>query len=356
MDEPKDDTKQCRDNPKCEKLPDPPKPPELPDPPKCEACCECPDPPGGPPSDCLDKLICENSKLLKKAERAKALVELLKDIQGKVADYKVEYTESRYQDLKRTWTEQDQAIAELLRKLICGVPCWECLLECRLCDELVAIRNLERLLEGTGQLAANVYSLGDLEHWHKRNVEQIEARAKRIGDVLSAWEELSKKLGEALEKNAGLIEKLPGLIATDPAKAVFDMFMWLLPRHWAIRPRGATSVIDAKFFKLCKCDTGEPDDCCGPDVGVPKIRDRLSGPLPYIIPPGDYMGIICCLTRERLAPANEQLADAQAEHAAVTDQIAQTKKAIEDRLAALEATFHAGLDNPIDCKPYKAQG
>jgi hypothetical protein len=91
-------------------------------------------------------------------------------------------------------------------------------------------------------------------------------------------------------------------------------------------------------------------------VGIVTLRERLVGPLPYIVDPADFPEIICCLITQRLTPASKQLADAQADLAVTTSEIEQTKKLIEDKTAALEATFKAELGNPIECGPYKKKG
>lgn len=338
---------------KCEPLVPAPTPPELPPATQCPQPCDCPTPPGGTPDDCLEKLIRCQAKLVKQADRAKALVEELTEIQGKVAAAKVDYTQKRYADLKKLWEEQDKLIAALTEKVKCSVPCWECLISCRLCPQLTEIRNLEDRLNGTGALTDKVYSLLDLQFWHQRNVAQMEARVKRIKDVLAAWEKPSTTLGEALDKNGKLLESLPALLATDAAKAIFDIFMTLVPRHLAIRPRDLTTTIKDKFIDICSCPEGTPDDCCGPDVGIMTLRERLVGLLPYIVDPAKLSPIICCLTKERLEPASNQLADAQANLAAVTAEIEQTTKLITDKTAGLEAAFTAELTNPIDCAPYK---
>jgi hypothetical protein len=338
---------------KCEPLDPAPTPPELPPATECPQPCDCPEPPGGAPDDCLEKLIRCQAKLVRQADRAKALVEELTEIQGKVAAAKVDYTQKRHADLRKLWEEQDKLIAALAEKVKCSVPCWECLISCRLCPQLTEIRNLEDRLNGTGQLTGNVYSLLDLQFWHQRNVTQMELRVKRIKDVLAAWENPSATLGDALDKNGKLLESLPALLATDAAKAIFDIFMNLVPRHLAIRPRDLATTIKDKFVDICSCPEGAPDDCCGPDVGILTLRERLVGLLPYIVDPAKLSPIVCCLTKERLEPASNQLADAQANLAAVTAEIEQTTKLITDKTAGLEAAFTAELPNPIDCGPYK---
>jgi hypothetical protein len=350
---------------KCEKLPDPPPIPELPPVKECPQPCCCPQPPGGPPSNCLDDLIKSQTRIVKKADRANDFVKELTAIQGDVTTALGTYTQARYKELLKAWLEQDKAIVELVRKLVCAVPCWECLLECRLCPQLTEIRRLEDRLNGTGELTTQVFSLLDLQYWHQRNVFNMQGRVDRIKNVAAAWKDPSGALGTALEADAKLIEDTQKIIATDSAKAVYDIFMTLIPRHWAIRPRDGdaahASKIDMRFVHICECsqgnkdcacDDGDPDDCCGPDVGILTLRQRLVGPLPYIVDPAQFPDIICCLTRERLRPASDQLADAQAELAAATDDVQKTQALIGDKTKAIETTFRAELPNPIDCKDY----
>jgi hypothetical protein len=350
---------------RCEKLPDPPPVPKLPPVKECPQPCCCPQPPGGAPSSCLDDLIKSQTRILKKADRAKDFVAELTAIQGDVTAALGTYTQARYKDLLKAWLDQDKAIVELVRKVVCAVPCWECLLECRLCPQLTEIRRLEDLLNGTGELTTQVFSLLDLQYWHQRNVANMQGRVDRIKNVLAAWKDPSAALGTALEADAKLIEDTQKIIATDSAKAVYDIFMTLIPRHWAIRPRDGdaahASKIDMRFVHICECsegnkdcacDDGDPDDCCGPDVGILTLRQRLVGPLPYIVDPAQLPDIICCLTRERLWPASDQLAHAQAELAAATDDVEKTQTLIGDKTKAIETTFRAELPNPIDCKDY----
>ena len=109
--------------------------------------------------------------------------------------------------------------SELIRKVICAVPCWECLLECRLCPQLVEIRTLEDRLNGTGDLTddrsirCSTCSSGTSATW--RNMQ---ARVDRIKGVLAAWEKPSDTLGDVLEKNGKLIEDTQKIIATDPPR------------------------------------------------------------------------------------------------------------------------------------------
>jgi hypothetical protein len=385
---------------KCKELPAAPPVPKIPERGSCPQPCKCPTPPGGTPSSCFDDLIRDQSIVVKKADRAKAFVDELTAIQGKVTSAQVDFTQARFKDLRKTWKDQDKAIAELIRKLVCAVPCWECLLACRLCTQLVDIRALEDRLKGTGVLTKDVYSLPDLQAWHQHNVADMQARVDRIKLVLAAWENPSSTLGDVLDKNGKLIEDTQNIIATDPAKAVYDVFMTLLPRHWAIRPRDEgkakdeshvkewASEIDSQYIKfcqckesqpkadeksqqkdkdkdecdgsapkpeVCRCDDGTPDDCCGPDVGVLSLRQRLVGPLPYIEDPSLFPEIICCLTKERLSPASELLATAQANLDATSAEIELVTKRIADKTNAIEATFRAELINPIDCSQYESK-
>ena len=386
-------------------LPKPPAAPEVPKRHPCTPHCKCPADPSGPPASCFDDFIRDQNGIVKKAERAKVLVEDLTAIQAKVTSAQADYTQDRYKDLKELWEKQDESLAELIRKVVCAVCCWECLLECRLCNQLTTIRTLEERLKGPGDqvkdmgLPEKANSLYDLKFWHERNVANLQARVDRIKRVLAAWEKPSETLGDMLEKNGKLIEDTQKIVATDPLKAVFDVFMTLVPRHWAIRPRDAKSNIekyaeicecreepapekpqdknpeaqaegkddrmagkgdekgggnDEESKKGCKCDEGTPDICCGPDAGILNMRQRLIGPLPYLVDPKEFPGIVCCLTKYRLTPASDLLAGAEAGLAAVTTEIEQAKKALdESTTSAIEAAFRAGLPTPFDCKPYR---
>jgi hypothetical protein len=371
----------------------------------------CPKAPGDDSQTCLDKLIREQNEFVKKAERAQAFVDELTDIQNKAKSAQTDYTKARFDDLRKTWKNQDGLICELLRKLACAVPCWECLLECRLCKQLGHIRVLEETLDGptgwrldsdgnkvadpqiTGPLTNEVYSLFDLQAWHQRNVTQLDARLTRIKGVLAAWEKPSDTLGEVLEQNNQLIIDTQAVIASDPAKAVYDVFMTLLPKHLAIRPRDEgkngewATAIPLMYRTSCdhpkdsttpkpdggqekpqdgkqdckpddkpkpskddfRCDDSMPDECCGPDVGVPSLRQRLIGFQPYIVDPDELPRIIGCIAVTRLGPASNELADAQAKLAVTTAEIDRTKQLITDGIAALQANFRA---EPVDCSPY----
>jgi hypothetical protein len=88
-------------------------------------------------------------------------------------------------------------------------------------------------------------------------------------------------------------------------------------------------------------------------VGILNLRQRLVGPLPYIVNPIQFPKIICCLTKERLSPASGYLATAQANLAAVTDEIERTTKQIADKTSSIEANFRAELGMPIECDKYR---
>ena len=376
----------------CKKLPDPPQVPPIPEPAECPPRCTCPIPPGGEPQSCIEGLIQDQNVIVKTAERAKAFADELTAIQDKLKSAQGEYTQARYVELLTRWKEQDAAIVELIRKLVCAVNCWECLLDCRLCRQLIGIRRLEDRLygapsteaAGTGPLTGQVYSLYDQQAWHQRNVAQMKSRLQRITTVMAAWEKPAGTLADVLEKNGNLIKEVQNLISTDPAKALYDVFMTLIPTHWAIRPRDGGpdnkygSDIEDRYRHICDCpaaaasppdggqqachgdgdppclcDDGLPDDCCGPDVGVLSLRERLVGPLPYIVNPVRFPVILCCLTTQRLSPASQQLAAAEAALAAATAAIELALKQIADQTAAIETTFRAELGNPIDCKAYQ---
>jgi len=103
--------------------------------------------------------------------------------------------------------------------------------------------------------------------------------------------------------------------------------MKVIPLHLAIAPRESKSGIallqnGKKFIDLCGSDKGDPDNCCGVDVGVLSVRiQELVGPQAYIVDPDRYMDILCCLVRDRYLPAKQQLAEAESNLAQINDEI-----------------------------------
>ena len=173
-----------------------------------------------------------------------------------------------------------------------------------------------QLYSGEGQLYAEVHSLSDLRYWHDRNRQAKLRDFERIRDVLKAWEKPAQTIATALEKNKKLLEDSGKLLSTpDATKVVYDVFLRLVPMHLLIAPPAISddykTKIPKKYTQLCECDEGDPDDCCGPDVGVPSVRLRLLGPQPYLIHPKDYFTVICCLVQERYLPAKNAHATAQ---------------------------------------------
>src|SRR5438874_6817439 len=146
-DEPADQPKPPGDGSDCEDRPqatppnlDPPKP--CPDPP---ACCKCPQKPGAT-SNCLEILIAKQSADIVAADKAKAFKGDLEKLLDSAKKASQAYTRDKYNDLLKKWLAQDAAIAELIRKLVCAVPCWRCILDCYVCPLLNELHYAEKWL------------------------------------------------------------------------------------------------------------------------------------------------------------------------------------------------------------------
>jgi hypothetical protein len=341
--------------PKCQPLdPGPPTPP-LTEPKPCPQACCCPPKPGSTET-CLDDLIDEQAKQITEADRAKSFKADLEDLLKKAKSAKQEYTKEKYKDLRDKWDKQDAAIADLIAKLVCAVPCWWCLIECEICPLLYAIRDTELRLNGDGTLTDKVYSLRDLRYWRERNRDAKREVFDRIKLVLAAWEKPAQALDKILADDAKLIEDTKKILATDSTSAVFDVFMKLVPMHLAIAPRGVTSKVSPEYTKFCECDVGKPDDCCGPDVGNWTVRQRLIGPQPYLVDPDEFFEIICCLAKERYLPAKDLLALAESALAKTESDIKRAMGDLELKKGSVAADFKANVVNPIDCDKYKRKG
>jgi hypothetical protein len=336
-------------------------PPELKPPPPCppDPDCTCPKPPSTP--SCLEDLIVKHTAETANAEKAtkfKAdLDELLK--QAKAANQK--YTRTKYDELVKRWVEQDVAIAMLLSRLICIVPCWRCVIECYVCPLLTQLRDAELLLYDNDKLYADVNDLHDLQHWHTRDKQIKDRRVARIEKVLTAW--TSPGPTDTIEAILNETKELAGAISTamgkEPSKAIYDTFFKLIPKHLAIAPPAALvkTKIEEEFTVYCGCDTGEPDDCCGPDVGKLTLRQRLVGPLPYLVDPNEYYTLICCIVDKRFRPTKEAAWKADASLASVAARIATLIERLGPEWPKTFETDATGaIPSEIDCCDHERNG
>jgi hypothetical protein len=335
----------------CEDLPTttPPKPP---DPKPCPPTdCDCP---AKPPSDanCLEKLIAEQTAAIVAADKAKTFKADLEALLTKAKTASQEYTREKYDKLVKQWVEQDGQIAELIRKLVCAVPCWRCILDCYVCPLLNELHYAEERLLGDGSLYADVKNLYDLQYWHTRDKDAKEQRFNRIKAVLAAWEKPAQTIEKALSDNAKIIADANTNLGASAPKVVFDVFIRLVPMHLAIAPPEGSAwetKIDKEYVDFCKCDTGKPDDCCGPDVGELSLRQRWLGPQPYLIDPKDYFDVICCLVEKRYGPAKDALGKAEAAVLTVENDIKRLKALIENGLKSFDKDAKGAIPSEVNC-------
>jgi uncharacterized protein Usg len=341
---------------KCEPLPTT-EPPKL-DPPKpCDQPCHCPPKPGTD-HNCLEDLIAAQAAQIAAADKAKSFKADLEGLLQKADAAKLEYTRDKYETLLKLWVQQDADIAELIRKLVCAVPCWRCLIECHVCPLLNELHYAEKQLYDAGQWCSQAFSLYDLLYWHDRDRAEKDRRFQRIKKVLAVWEKPAQTIDKALADNAKLIADIGKSLGLEASKAVYDLFFKLVPLHLAIAPPagpGHTTKIDKQYTELCGCDAGEPDDCCGPDVGEWSLRQQLIGPQPYLVDPNDYFQVICCLVEKRYEPAKDALGKAEAEYVTVDNKIKRLKGQIENGLKTFDKDAKAAIPAVVDCCDYEKQ-
>jgi hypothetical protein len=330
-------------------------PPTLQPPEHCPPsdCC-CPKGPTSTPN-CLEDLIAKQAASIAAAEKAGKFKDDLAKLLDSAKKASQEYTKDKHDALVDKWVEADGQIADLIRKLVCVVPCWRCVIECHVCPPINDIKMAEKWLYGDGTLYADVHNLYDLQYWLTRDRDAKERLFNRIKAVLDVWAAPAKTLEAALQANKGLIVAAGTLLNSDPGKAVYDVFLKLVPLHLAIAPpKGPDwqTKIGKEYTQFCDCDTGTPDDCCGPDVGVWSVRQRITGPQPYLIDPNDYFKLICCLVQKRYGPAREALGKADADLAAVQSQIARYKAQI-DAVKDFEKNTRPTVPSAIDCCDYE---
>ena len=333
------------------------KPPELGEPAKCpdpDPDCNCPKKPGTSPS-CLEDLIAKQATDIAAAEKAKLFKADLEALLAKAKAADQAYTRDKYDALVKAWVKNDTDLAELVRRLVCAVPCWRCIIDCHVCPLLNELHYADVWLYGDGTLPAAVHNLYDLQYWYSRDKDAKARTLQRIRDVLTVWEKPAQTIEKAINDIKTGIDAGGKSLGNGVGKVVYDVFLRLVPLHLAIAPPAATAKtkIGKEFTVFCGCDTGAPDDCCGPDVGERTLRQRLIGPQPYLIDPHAYLDLICCLVDKRYGPAKEALAKSEADATAVDNRIARAKAQLGNWTTTFDDVAKGTIPSMIDCCQYE---
>lgn len=326
---------------------------------------------------CIVDAIAKEVETINRAKSAEKAKKELEAIQKSAEAAIKDYTTEAHRSFVLMWEDQDKDIKKLLNKVGC-MPNWKCVIECYICPLLNELYFVEQELNGdplnychycepknvpdtcpekktkceqyqsylkddpnyrpfSKELAKNHY---DLFHWLERDLTQKTRMHELVSDVLQAWKDPNKRLKDLLKANSELIKKCNDEWCSRTTHIVYDIFVQLLPLHFAIRPRDKNNndwpgglkptVIPTEFYDLykhlCCCNKGQPIDCCNVNVGEPSIRDRLIGPQPYIVDPNEYYELICCVTQHRYLKAQEAMAKAQAALDAQKKRIEDLKK------------------------------
>jgi hypothetical protein len=335
-------------------------PPTLDPPAECppDPTCRCPQP-RPPHPNCLENLSAKLAAELAKADKLKTFKADVDALLTKAQAAKQDYTHAAYEKLVKQWVDEDAAIVELIRKLVCALPCWRCIIECYVCPLLDDLHNAEQWLYGDGTQYDKVHNLYDLEYWRDRDRDVKQRRWDQIKAVLAVWEKPAQTIAKNLTDDQALIDAINKSMITDPGRAVYDVFLKLVPMHLATAPpKGSpwTTKIGKEYTEFCKCDVGEPDACCGPDVGKLSLRALLIGPQPYLIPPHEYIRMICCLVEKRYEPAKQALSQAEADWSAIDTQIKTLRDKITNGLKSLEKDAKGAIPTAINCCDYDVEG
>jgi hypothetical protein len=345
-------------NDECHK-PEWPHHPPSPDPSLCLPECCCPFPTYPPKPNCLERMIGRQDYSAAEATELGEATKLLRELLDRAKASEKEYTLKRYMELVKKWKDVDRDIAEVVRRLVCTIPCWWCLIECHICPLLYAIRYREDRLRGQGldrwRTYEQVYSLYDEQYWFQQDVRRKQIEVERITQVLQAWETPSKTIGDAIDTNAAAILKAPNPNTADYIRFLYDVFFQIVPSHLAIAPpadSGVVTCISKKYTVFCDCDDHDQVNCCGPNLGEPTVRERLVKAQPYLVRPDQILPLLCCIAEKRFMPASHALAAAKASLKRVTDEVTGYEQEITNRLSSLPDDARAALPYPYDCDKY----
>lgn len=187
-------------------------------------------------------------------------------------------------------------------------------------------------------------NLYDLRYWAERNRFIAQRQLQQVTDVLKVWEKPVATIEKALADNSKLVQEINKAEIGD-ARVIFDIFFKLIPRHLAIAPTSAVAQtgIDKKFTTFCCFDVGTSENCCGPNVGRLSLRERLIGPMPYLLQPNGFTKMICCLSEKWYLPAMNNAASAEGLVVEVEEQIKRERTRIEKGLKDFEADAKSRL-------------
>jgi hypothetical protein len=328
--------------------------PELPTIDPYNQTCTCPTS-SAASTDCFDALIKEQANMIAAADKLKPLKAELEAIQTKAKAASVEYTQEKWKELCELWKERDCCIVQIIKRLECSIPNWDCLTKCYLCPLLHELHVAEQKLgDSSTALPCDCSNLYNLKYWAERNRVIALRQLQQISDVLKVWDKPVAALEKALAENAKLIQDIEKALGLGDPKVIYDIFVKLIPRHLAMAPvDGDTKTkIDCKYIDFCCFDSGDPDTCCGPNVGRLSLRERLIGPMPYLIDPKEFAPMICRLAQNRYLPAMNNAASAEGFFVGVEDQIRREKTRIEKGLKDFEADAKSRLPSKSEscCK------
>lgn len=344
----------------CKKDPYSKQPPDLTPPlEKCESCCDCPPVPT-PDEGCLDKLIRQEATTAALGEEAKKSKAELEGFLAKLKAATEKYTPEKYAELVKRWQENDKLLACLISKLVCNIPCWYCVIECEICPLINAIVADERQLKGTDALYTTANSLYDQRYWLWRELQIRQEAFDRVNKVMAAWQDPYATIDGVLKtvSTDGGQASSGKMLGPELNKLLFEVFFRLVPLHLAIAPPKDVAVtgIQRKYVELCPCDKpGERDDCCGPNIGPLRVRERLIGPQPFLIAPDAFPDLVCCLATNAYQPAKSALAAASAAFTVIDAQIEAKKVSIAARIKNLPTDAKIRLGKAIECKDYTSK-